>query len=232
MPNAIGSPQKRRLRLDRDIARLNEDLLALGSIVEQATLEAVESLKQRDFETSRRIVRDDREINRRRFAIEEAVLAVIATQQPVAHDLRHLTAVLDVVTELERMGDYAKGIAEINLRIGEKPLIKPLIDVPRMAEKAVAMLHQSLGAFVAGDAVLARAVPQADDEVDQLYNQVYNELVMHMISDPRTIDGATYLLWVAHNLERLADRVTNICERTIFLVTGEQLEMDSEADFA
>ena len=232
MPNAIGSPEKRRLRLDRDIARLNEDLLALGSIVEQATLEAVESLKQRDFETSRRIVRDDREINRRRFAIEEAVLAVIATQQPVAHDLRHLTAVLDVVTELERMGDYAKGIAEINLRIGEKALIKPLIDVPRMAEKAVAMLHSALGAFVAGDAVRAREVPKADDEVDQLYNQVYNELVMYMISDPRTIDGATYLLWVAHNLERLADRVTNICERTIFLVTGEQLEMDSEGDFA
>src|SRR4030042_1134139 len=116
--------------------------------------------------------------------------------------------------------------------MGKKPLIKPLIDVPRMAEKAVAMLHQSLGAFVAGDAVLARAVPQADDEVDQLYNQVYNELVMYMISDPRTIDGATYLLWVAHNLERLADRVTNICERTIFLVTGEQLEMDSEGGFA
>jgi phosphate transport system protein len=232
MANAGGSSAKHRVRLERDIARLNEDLLSLGSLVEQATLQSVESLKLRDFESSRRLIRDDREINRRRFAIEEAVLAVIATQQPVAHDLRHLTAILDVVTELERMGDYAKGISEINLRIGEKPLIKPLIDVPRMAEKAVAMLHQSLGAFVAGDAVLARAVPQADDAVDELYNQVYNELVMHMISDPRTIDGATYLLWVAHNLERLADRVTNICERTIFLVTGEQLEMDSEQDIA
>lgn len=232
MANASKSPEKHRVRLERDIARLNEDLLSLGSLVEQATLQSVESLKLRDFESSRRLIRDDREINRRRFAIEEAVLAVIATQQPVAHDLRHLTAILDVVTELERMGDYAKGISQINLRIGEKPLIKPLIDVPRMAEKAVAMLHQSLGAFVAGDAVLARAVPQADDEVDELYNQVYNELVMHMISDPRTIDGATYLLWVAHNLERLADRVTNICERTIFLVTGEQLEMDSEEDIA
>jgi phosphate transport system protein len=209
------------VRLEREIARHNEDLLSLGALVEQATLEAVDSLKQRDFEASRRIVRDDREINRRRFAIEEAVLAVIATQQPVAHDLRHLTAVLDVVTELERMGDYAKGIAQINLRIGEKPLIKPLIDLPRMAEKAVAMLHRALGAFVAGDAVEARAIPQADSEVDQLYNQVYNELVMYMISDPRTIDGATYLLWVTHNLERLADRVTNICERTIFLVSGE-----------
>jgi phosphate transport system protein len=232
MANASGSPEKQRVRLERDIARLNEDLLSLGSLVEQATLQSVESLKLRDFEASRRIVREDREINRRRFAIEEAVLAVIATQQPVAHDLRRLTAILEVVTELERMGDYAKGIAEINLRIGEKPLIKPLIDVPRMAKKAVDMLHQSLGAFVAGDSALARAVPRADDEVDQLYNQVYNELVMHMISDPRTIDGATYLLWVAHNLERLADRVTNICERTIFLVSGEQLEMDSEEDFA
>jgi phosphate transport system protein len=232
MSNASGSQEKQRVRLERDIARLNEDLISLGSLVEQATLQAVESLKQRDPESSRRVIRGDREINRRRFAIEEAVLAVIATQQPVAHDLRRLTAILDVVTELERMGDYAKGIAEINLRIGEKPLIKPLIDVPRMAEKAVAMLHQALGAFVAGDAAQAREVPNADSEVDELYNQVYNELVMHMISDPRTIDGATYLLWVAHNLERLADRVTNICERTIFLVTGEQLEMDAENDLA
>jgi len=232
MAKAGGGSEGRRVRLERDIARINEDLLSLGSLVEQATLQAVDSLKQRDFTASRRIISDDREINRRRFAIEEAVLAVIATQQPVAHDLRLLTAILDVVTELERMGDYGKGIAEINLRIGEKPLIKPLIDVPRMAEKAVAMLHRALGAFVAGDAALAREVPKADDEVDQLYNQVYNELVMHMISDPRTIDGATYLLWVAHNLERLADRVTNICERTIFLVSGEQLEMDSEQDIA
>jgi phosphate transport system protein len=232
MANAGRIPEKQRVRLVRDIARLNEDVLSLGSLVEQATLQSVESLKLRDFEASRRIIREDREINRRRFAIEEAVLAVIATQQPVAHDLRRLTAILDVVTELERMGDYAKGIAEINLRIGEKPLIKPLIDVPRMANKAVDMLHRAVGAFVAGDAVEARSVPQADEEVDQLYNQVYNELVMHMISDPRTIDGATYLLWVAHNLERLADRVTNICERTIFLVTGEQLEMDSEEELA
>ena len=232
MSNPGGSQEKQRVRLERDIARLNEDLLSLGSLVEQATLQAVGSLKQRDFDSSRRIIRGDREINRRRFAIEESVLAVIATQQPVAHDLRRLTAILDVVTELERMGDYAKGIAEINLRIGEKPLIKPLIDVPRMAEKAVAMLHQALDAFVAGDAAQAREVPNADSDVDELYNQVYNELVMHMISDPRTIDGATYLLWVAHNLERLADRVTNICERTIFLVTGEQLEMDAENDLA
>lgn len=232
MANPGGSQERQRVRLERDIARLNEDLLSLGSLVEQATLQAVGSLKQRDFDSSRRIIRGDREINRRRFAIEESVLAVIATQQPVAHDLRRLTAILDVVTELERMGDYAKGIAEINLRIGEKPLIKPLIDVPRMAEKAVAMLHQALDAFVAGDAAQAREVPNADSDVDELYNQVYNELVMHMISDPRTIDGATYLLWVAHNLERLADRVTNICERTIFLVTGEQLEMDAENDLA
>lgn len=230
MTDSGGTTEKRRVRLEKDISRLNQDVLSLGSLVEQATLEAVDSLKQRNFEASRRIVRDDREINRRRFAIEEAVLAVIATQQPVAHDLRHLTAVLEVVTELERMGDYAKGIAEINLRIGEKPLIKPLIDLPRMAEKAVAMLHRALGAFVAGNVAEARAIPQADSEVDQLYNQVYNELVMYMISDPRTIDGATYLLWVTHNLERLADRVTNICERTIFMVSGEQLEMDQEND--
>jgi phosphate transport system protein len=165
-------------------------------------------------------------INEKRFAIESEALTLIATQQPMAGDLRVIAAVLEIAHELERMGDYAKGIAKINLMMGDEPLLKPLIDVPLMAEKARSMLHQALEAFVRRDVDLARAIPKQDDEVDALYNQVYRDLLALMMQNPRDIDRATYLLWVAHNLERTADRVANICERVIFMVTGEMMEMD------
>jgi phosphate transport system protein len=155
-------------------------------------------------------------------------MVLIATQQPMAGDLRTIAAVLDITHELERIGDYAKGIAKINLMIGDEPLVKPLVDIPRMAEKARDMLHRALEAFVEQDAALARAIPAEDDEVDDLYNQVYRELITYVLADPRTIEQANYLLWAAHNLERAADRVTNVCERVIFTVTGEMVEMDQE----
>jgi len=217
-----------RQTFERELQRLQDEVLVLGSMVENALIESVEILKRRDLEGARRLIAGDRLINEKRFAIEADALALIATQQPMAGDLRTLAAVLEIVTELERMGDYAKGIARINLMMGEKPLLKPLIDIPRMAEKARDMLHRSLDAFVRRDVALARAIPAEDDEVDALYNQVYRELLIFIMSDPRTIDQATYLLWVAHNLERTADRVTNICERVIFTVTGEMMEMDTE----
>jgi phosphate transport system protein len=155
-------------------------------------------------------------------------LALIATQQPMAKDLRSLAAVLDITGELERMGDYAKGIARINLLIGERPLLKPLVDIPLMAEKSRKMLHDSLEAFIRRDVNLARTIPARDSEVDALYNQVYRELLVYVITDQSAIEQSNFLLWVAHNLERTADRVTNICERVIFTVTGELVEMDSE----
>jgi len=210
------------------LQRLQDEVLVLGSMVEKALMESVESLKRRDLEAARRLIAGDRLINEKRFAIEADALALIATQQPMAGDLRTLAAVLEIATELERMGDYAKGIARINLMMGEEPLLKPLIDIPRMAKKAQDMLHRALEAFVRRDVELARAIPDEDDEVDALYNQVYRELLSFIIANPRTIDQATYLLWVAHNLERAADRVTNICERVIFTVTGEMVEMDVE----
>jgi len=213
---------------ERELQRLQDEVLVLGSMVERAIIESVETLKQRDFEGSRRLIAEDRLINEKRFTIEADALVQIATQQPMASDLRILASVLEIATELERVGDYAKGIAKINLMIGEKPLIKPLIDLPRMAEKSQDMLHRALEAFVRQDVELARAIPKEDAEVDALYNQVYRELLTYIISDPRTIDQATYLLWVAHNLERSADRVTNICERVVFTVTGKMEEMDVE----
>jgi len=217
-----------RETFDRELQRLQDEILALGSMVENALTESVEILKRRDMEGSQRLIAQDRLINEKRFAIEADALILIATQQPMARDVRTLAAVLELSTELERIGDYAKGIARINLMMGERPLIKPLIDIPRMAEKARSMLHRALDAFVRGDVDLARAIPAEDDEVDALYNQVYRELMTFVMSDPRNIDQANYLLWVAHNLERAADRVTNICERVVFTVTGEMMEMDSE----
>jgi phosphate transport system protein len=217
-----------RETFDRELQRLQDEMLTLGSMVENALIESVEILKRRDMEGSRRLIAQDRVINEKRFAIEADTLVLIATQQPMASDLRILAAILVLATELERIGDYAKGIARINLMIGEGPLIKPLIDVPRMAEKARDMLHRALEAFIRQDTALARAIPAEDQEMDALYNQVYRELMTFIMSDPRNIDQANYLLWVAHNLERAADRVTNICERVVFTVTGEMMEMDVE----
>ena len=212
---------------DRELQRLQDEVLVLGSMVEKAIVESVDLLKRRDTDGSRRLIRQDRRvINQKRFAIESEALTLIATQQPMAGDLRVIAAVIEIAHELERMGDYAKGIAKINLMMGEEPLLKPLIDLPVMAQKARDMLHRALQAFINRDVESARAIPSEDDEVDALYNQVYRELLALMMQNPRDIDRATYLLWAAHNLERTADRVANICERVIFTVTGEMVEMD------
>jgi phosphate transport system protein len=215
-----------RATFERELQQLQDELLALGSRVEQNIIESVQLLRRRDFAGSRRLIAADLEINEERYAIENTCLTLIARQQPMAGDLRTIAAVLEIVTELERISDYAKGIAKINLLIGDQPLVKPLVDIPLMAEKARDMLHRALAAFAGQDVVAARAIPLEDDEVDALYYQVYQELAGVIIADPSTIDRANYLLWVAHNLERTADRVTNICERVVFTVTGQMLELD------
>jgi len=217
-----------RERFDHELRRLQDAVLALGSQVENALVDSVKSLKDRDLETARDIITQDRLINEKRFELEAEALAVIATQQPMARDLRTIAAVLDITSELERIGDYAKGIARINLMIGGQPLMGPVLHLPAMARMASDMLHDSLEAFARGDKVLARSIPEKDDEVDALYNRVYRELLESIMDDGRAIDQANYLLWAAHNLERAADRVTNICERVIFTVTGEMVEMDME----
>ncbi|MFN2196108.1 MAG: phosphate signaling complex protein PhoU [Anaerolineales bacterium] len=220
-----------RETLDLKIQQILNQILVMGSMVESATLDAVQALKKQDLEFANTVYNNDARINEKHFEIEEETIRTIATQQPImAGDLRVLASVLEVNTELERMGDYAKGIAKICLIIGKQPLLKPLIDVPRMAEISVAMLHDALTAFVNRDNAAARAIPKRDDEVDGLYNQVYRELVTYMISDPSTIDRANYLMWVAHNLERLADRVTNICERTLYVSEGILIEIDQTDD--
>jgi phosphate transport system protein len=219
-----------RKTFESEIQQLKDDLLLLGSMVEQQTLEAVEALKKRDLVAARRIYATDDKINEKRYAIENQVMILIATQQPMAHDLRLLASILEIAGEMERMGDYAKGMATINIRMGDEPLLKPLIDIPRMAQIATSMLQRALTAFVNEDVEAARTIPSEDDEVDALYDQVYRELMTFVMKDPKTMDRANYLLWAAHNLERMADRVTNICERTVFIVTGEIREIDSKND--
>src|SRR5512138_125542 len=219
-----------RKTFESEIQQVKDDVLLLGSMVEQAILNTVEALKKRDLKAAQEILKADILINTKRFEIENKLMILIATQQPMAHDLRLLASCMEIISELERMGDYAKGIANINLRMGDAPLLKPLIDIPRMAQKDVDMLHRALTAFVNEDVEAAQSLPIEDDEVDALYNQIYRELMTFVISDPTTMERANWLLWVAHNLERVADRVTNICERTVFIATGEMTEIKSTDD--
>lgn len=215
-----------RETFDRALGRLRDDLLLLGSMTEKAIVRSVDALKKRDLEAAEQIVADDIKINKKRFDIEEQCIQLIVTQQPMASDLRAIIAVLHISVDLERMADHAEGISRINIMMGEEPPLKPLIDIPRMAEKATEMLRDSLKAFVNQDVEEARRISDEDDIVDSLYNQIYRELVTYMLEDPRTTTRANYLLWVAHNLERIADRVTNICERVIFLSTGQMKELN------
>ncbi len=219
-----------RQTLDREIHHLQDEVLLLGSMVEQAMLNAIDTLKQRDKKAARLVYLDDERINEKRYAIENRVLILFATQQPIAHDLRLLAAILEVITELERMGDYAKGIAKITVRISDDETPIPIREITRMGDLAVSMLHRALSAFINEDVNMAYRIPKEDDLVDDLYNQVYHKNVNAMIANPEIIDHSSYIMWVVHNIERMADRVTNICERTIFIATGELLEIDISDD--
>ncbi|MBE9569004.1 MAG: phosphate signaling complex protein PhoU [Proteobacteria bacterium] len=214
-----------REAFQEDMKKLEQQLVAMGEMVTKAVNRSVAALISRNVDQAKQIMRDDLLINRKRWDIEEECINLIATQQPVATDLRGIIALLNIITDLERMGDHAEGIAKIVILLGDEPLVKPLIDIPRMAEKTTDMIKRSLEAFVKRDAKIARAICNEDDEVDRLYDQVYGELLAFMIEDPTAITRATYLIWTAHNLERIADRVTNICERIVFLVTGTMEEI-------
>ncbi len=209
----------------RRLRDIQEDVRSLGGMAHKALLASIDALKSRDLDMAHQVIADDQQVNQRRFEIEEQCIQLIATQQPLASDLRMIVAVLNIITELERIGDYAVGIARIVIMIGDEPPLKPLIDIPRMAEKVVDMLKRSLEAFIDGSAGAATQIIGEDDFVDNLYDQVYRELLVFMMEDPKTITRATRLMWVAHNLERSADRVTNICERVVFVATGKMEEI-------
>lgn len=210
----------------QQLQELRDDIVAMASMVDKAIARSTDALKRQDIELAQDVIRADQEINKIRWATEEKALLLIATQAPMASDLRTIASAIHIATELERMGDHAAGNAKIVLMTADEPLLKPLVDIPRMSDAARAMLADSITAFIEGDAEAARAIVARDDEVDNLYNQVYRELLTFMITDPSTINRATHLLWAAHNIERIADRVTNICERVVFAVTGLLEEMD------
>jgi phosphate transport system protein len=213
-----------RRELDKNLLVIQDEVLCLGSMVEKSIARAMKALKNRDLELAKQIINDDQEINKKRLEIEEKCIHLIVTQQPVASDLRLIVAVINIIVELERIGDYSEGNAKVVLMIGDEPPLKPLIDLPLMAEKAANMLHRSLDAFINHNADMATKICIEDDEVDQLYDRVFRDLINYMVEDPRTITRATRLIWVAHNLERSADRVTNICERVVFITTGKMQE--------
>ncbi len=215
-----------RETLDRQIHNLQDEVLLLGSMVEQSMIGAVNVLQQRDATTARKIFANDRLINEKRYAIENAILILIATQQPMAHDLRLMAATLEIITELERMGDYAKGIAKITWMLGDAQLPVNLRDFSKMSETAIGMLHRALGAFYSEDVNLAYQIPAEDDQVDALYIAMQQNLIAALIANPKDIDRINLLSWVSHNIERMADRVSNICERTVFICTGKLLEND------
>ena len=210
-----------RTAFERELAEIQDDVLVMADMVQKAIERGIQALRQRDMALARQIVADDAKINRKRYDTEERCLELIATQQPLASDLRVIVAVMHIVVDLERMGDHAEGIAKIVIMLADEPPLKPYIDIPRMAEVTIEMLRAVVEAFKHRDTERARAIFAEDDKVDGLYDQVYRELLTYMLNDPRTIERATHLMWVAHNLERIADRVTNICERIIYMVTGK-----------
>lgn len=214
-----------RIAYVNQIQELRDSVVELASMVDKAIARSVEALKRQDMQLANDVIRSDAAINKLRWDTEEEALTLIATQAPMAGDLRTIAAVINIVTELERIADHAAGNAKIVVQTADEPLLKPLVDLPRMADLARTMLSDSITAFIEGDAETARAIVARDDEVDALYNQIYRELLTYMMADPSTINRATHLLWAAHNVERMADRTTNICERVVYAATGSLEEL-------
>ena len=214
-----------RSAFDRQLTQIQEEMLLLGTMVDNAIERSVCALTERDIELARSVIAEDLRINKKRYDIEDKCLELIATQQPLASDLRTIVSVLYIIVDLERMADHAEGIAKIAIMLADEPVLMPYIDIPRMAEMARKMLMASLESLKERDAGQARAICNDDDEVDALYDKIYGELVKLMVDDAN-IERATHLTWVAHNLERIADRVTNICERVVYLVEGKLEELN------
>lgn len=215
-----------RATFDRQLLEIQQDMLVMADMVEVAIERSIDSLKNRDVALARQVIADDAKINSKRYEIEEKCIELLAMQQPLAGDLRTVVAVLHIIVDLERMGDHAEGNAKVSIMLADEPPLKPYIDIPRMAEIAIQMMKDSLEAFKRRDVDFARRICDRDDDVDALYDQVYREVLVYMLNDPRTIERATHITWIAHNLERIADRVTNICERVVYMAEGKIEELN------
>lgn len=220
-------PSTTRAHFDQELNALQDNLLRMGGMLDTAIALGMKALAERDLDLARRVVADDAKINDLRFYIEEQCIRLIATQQPLATDLRFIVAAMNVISDMERMADHAAGIAKTVLKMGNQPLLKPLIDLPRMADECREMLRAALDSYVARDVEAARGVAARDDVIDDLYHQIFRELVSFIVEDPHTTTRALYLLFAAHNLERIGDRVVNITERVIFITSGEMKELSA-----
>jgi len=217
---------ERKVVYEEKMGHLQERLQYMGSLVEDSIARSIEALKRQDMDLAQAVIDADDIIDDLEAEIEEKCLEVIATQQPMAKDLRRVATLFKMINDLERMADYATSIAKITLRIADQPLIKPLVDIPRMAVLSQKMVKQALDAYVRQDVELAAAVGQDDDEVDKLFGQIFRELLTIMMENPKTITQATHLLFVGRWLERISDHATNIAEEVIFLVTGEKKNLN------
>ena len=216
-----------RSTFDRHLQRLTDEVLVLGSLVEQAVLKSVEALSRQDRVSARSLYQQDQYINERRYAIENECIVLLATQQPMGRDVRYIAGILEIITELERIGDYAKGISKITLLMDDDDEPEAMEVLQRMTNIGLVMLRRALAAFTSSDVAAARAIPPDDDAVDRLYNQLHDRMIEVMLYDHARVNSANYLMWAAHNLERMADRVINICERVVYVNTGEMKELDT-----
>ncbi len=214
-----------RKLFEQHLHDLQDHVLMMGSMVETSIYRSMDSLKNRNLELAQKVIDDDDQIDLKRYEIEEECIDLIITQQPMAGDLRIIIAVLNIIIDLERIADHAAGISKIAVMLGNEPPLKPLVDLPRMAEMTGGMLRRALTAFINHDTSESVKICSEDDNIDNLYDQVFRELLVYMAEDPKSITRATRLIWVAHNLERSADRVTNIAERVIYLVTGKHEDL-------
>ncbi len=210
--------------IQENLKELQRKVTVMSDMVIVAVDHSITALVEKDIEKAKNVRKDDTRINAIRWEIEERCIALIATQQPVASDLRELVSMLYIITELERIGDYASGISKLTIKIGQDEHVKPLIDIPRMKDHALNMIKGSTKAYINRDEEMARKIHSDDDNIDNLYKQINRELISYMIEKPATITQCTYLVWIAHNIERMGDRVTNICERIIYLASGERAD--------
>ncbi len=216
----------RKIVFEKQMESLQKELLQMGDLVEEAIAKTIESLKKQDMEMAEEVIKNDDRIDQLELKIEEGCLTLIATQQPMAKDLRKVATLYKIIVDLERIADYAADIAKTVKRIGKQPLIKPLVDIPRMTRIAQQMVKEALDSYIREDVSLAISMAQHDDEVDMLHKQIFRELLTIMMEKPRTITQATHLLFISRYLERIADHATNIGENVIFLVTGEKRDLN------
>lgn len=217
-----------RLTYENQLQELRDLVVAMASMVDKATARSMEAMRVQNVALAREVRKGDKVINQMQRQGENMAITLIATQGPMARDLRMVASSISILSDLERMGDYAAGIAKIVIETSNEELLKPLVDLPLMSEIAREMLDESITAYIEQDADLARGIAIRDDNVDDLYDQIFRELLTYMMEDPKVIKRATHLLWAAHNVERIADRVTNICERVVYTATGEFEELDGD----